>query len=104
MQVVPPPSRLRRSVRRLALAICAVILGAGFTPALPSTVEPVAPAPVSFNTAAAPAPPVQSTVDEEAAAKPSAAPVIVTIDGAQRLFTGRHVGAVAGRAPPAHPA
>jgi hypothetical protein len=58
---------------------------------------------VSFNTAAASAPAPQSTVDEEAAATP-AAPAIVIIDGAQRLLAGRHVGAVAGRAPPVHPA
>ena len=40
MDVVTPVSRLRRGVRRLAVALCALILGAGFTPALPpSTVE-----------------------------------------------------------------
>jgi hypothetical protein len=45
MYVVAPTSRLRRGVRRLALALCALIMGAGFTPALPaSTVErPVQP-------------------------------------------------------------
>ncbi|MFG2038462.1 hypothetical protein [Dactylosporangium sp. NPDC048998] len=104
MDLATPPSRLRRGVRRLALTICALILGAGFTPALPSTVEPVPPAPLSF-TASGPSA-ERSTVDEPAAeqAPPVAAAVAPAISGARSLPAGRHVGAVAGRAPPAHQA
>jgi hypothetical protein len=85
-------------VRRLALTICALILGAGFTPVLPSTVDrPAAPAPVRFVQ--------QSTVDAQFVAEPIADPpsvitVPVTVLAAQLLPDGRHVGAVTGRAPP----
>ncbi|WP_433051620.1 hypothetical protein [Dactylosporangium sp. CS-033363] len=97
MQVVSPPSRLRRSVRRLAMAVCALIIGAGFTPALPSTVDPQRPAAVSLH--AAPAVAQESTVDSPQPAA-LAAPAAVTADLV--LPDGRSVGAVAGRAPPPH--
>ncbi|WP_426507682.1 hypothetical protein ACPPVO_55505 [Dactylosporangium sp. McL0621] len=84
------------------MAICALILGAGFTPAVPSTVEPSRPAPVSFNATAAPAPAPQSTVDEAAPVARFAEAVAIT--AARAMPDGRSVGAAAGRAPPAHPA
>ncbi|MER7002354.1 hypothetical protein ABT297_04805 [Dactylosporangium sp. NPDC000555] len=103
MDLATPPSRLRRGVRRFVLTICALILGAGFTPALPSTVEPVPPASVSF--AAGPSS-ERSTVDEPAAepAPPVAGHAEPAIAGPLSLLTGRRVGAVASRAPPAHQA
>ncbi|MER7278062.1 hypothetical protein ABT369_26835 [Dactylosporangium sp. NPDC000244] len=91
-------------MRRLALAVCALIIGAGFTPALPSTVEPARPAPVSLNATAPAAPESESTVDEARPVVPLAHAEPVLADGSSPLLTGRHVGAVAGRAPPAHPA
>ncbi|WP_432979412.1 hypothetical protein [Dactylosporangium sp. CA-233914] len=102
MQVVAPSSRLRRGVRRLATAICAIVLGAGFTPALPSTVEPARPAPVSLSAPGA-APQAESAVEETETARvvPAAAPGFAAL--AQPLPAGRHAGAVTGRAPPAHP-
>ncbi|MEV8511381.1 hypothetical protein [Dactylosporangium sp. NPDC051484] len=104
MDPATPLSRLRRGVRRLALTICALILGAGFTPALPSTVEPPQPAPISFTAAGASS--QRSTVDEPAAepAPPVADHAEPAISGAFSLLIGRHVGAVASRAPPAHQA
>ena len=84
------------------MAICALILGAGFTPAVPSTVDPVRPAPVSFN--AAPAPAERSTVDDSAPAARPAEPVTVTVVADRPLPDSRCVGAVAGRAPPPHQA
>ncbi|MFD0584406.1 hypothetical protein [Dactylosporangium darangshiense] len=102
MHLATPSSRLRRGVRRLALTICALILGAGFTPALPSTMEPASSAAVSFTASASSAP--KSTVDETAedpapfaAAAPAPAQTV-----AVPLPAGRPAGAVAGRAPPAH--
>jgi hypothetical protein len=87
-------------MRRFALTICAVILGAGFTPALPSTVEPPAPAPISFSATARPA--QQSTVDvarpDEAAAPAPAVPAFALVVA---LHDGRPTGPVAGRSPPA---
>jgi hypothetical protein len=100
MDLATPSSRLRRGVRRLALTICALILGAGFTPTLPSTVEPARPAPVALSSPAAAAVEKQSTVDEpEAAPERAAQPAFFTVAGPP---AGRPVGAVAGRAPPAH--
>ncbi|WP_433080328.1 hypothetical protein ACQP1P_42780 [Dactylosporangium sp. CA-052675] len=91
-------------MRRLAMAVCALIIGAGFTPALPSTVEPVRPAPVSLNATAPAAPASQSTVDDARPVAPPTHAEPVLAGGSSPLLTGRHVGAVAGRAPPAHPA
>ncbi|MET7397257.1 hypothetical protein ABZS66_27610 [Dactylosporangium sp. NPDC005572] len=93
MSVVRPRSPLRRGIRRIGLAICALILGAGFTPALPSTVEP-APARIAFSR--------QSTVDPPAADPPVAeVPPRPLLVRHERLIPGgRPVGAVAGRAPP----
>ncbi|WP_433210431.1 hypothetical protein ACQP00_47815 [Dactylosporangium sp. CS-047395] len=101
MQVVPPPSRLRRGVRRLAMAVCAVIIGAGFTPALPSTVDPQRPAAVSLHAAPSGSRQPESTVDPFVPVA-FTAPAAVTADLV--LPDGRSVGAVAGRAPPPHPA
>jgi hypothetical protein len=103
MHLATPRSRLRRGVRRLALTICALILGAGFTPALPSTMESSTAAAVSFTAAAARAP--ESTVDEPAAAPGFAAAVEAppALDTAF-VLTGRPVSPAAGRAPPLHPA
>jgi len=95
MPSTSPPSRLRRGVRRLAITLCAIILGAGFAP---SAVEPARPPAVVAAVDAAP-PAEQSTVDEPAAG-PAPAPVL----SVTRPLSGRPVGAVAGRAPPAHPA
>jgi hypothetical protein len=101
MYVVAPASRLRRGVRRLTLAICALILGAGFSPALPSTVE--TPAAVSFarppGGSSIAASVKRSTVDIPAP-PPAAAPEVVALAGTRVLSGGRHVGAFAGRAPP----
>jgi hypothetical protein len=112
MYVVAPASRLRRGVRRLTLALCALILGAGFTPALPvSTVERGSP-PV-----AAAAPALGPSVARASAARGSAvrlpapirsAPVfpqeVGGAGGTQAVVAvvldGVTVGAVAGRAPP----
>src|SRR4051794_7724397 len=107
MYVVAPASRLRRGVRRLTLALCALILGAGFTPALPSsTVDRVTPpvpaaAPATAPTAARP-----SSVDLPAAIRsapefPPAVPAATGNTAASGVgLDGATVGAVAGRAPP----
>src|SRR3954452_16150060 len=100
MHLATPPSRLRRGVRRLALTICALILGAGFTPALPSTMEPAAGPAVTFTAAAAPAPAApRSTVDQQATEPPPAAarpPLPLDDAAAAPVPAGRPVGAVAG--------
>ncbi|GAA0729479.1 hypothetical protein Drose_32735 [Dactylosporangium roseum] len=101
MPVVAPASRLRRGVRRIALTICALALGAGFSPALPSTVEstsaPVAEVSIAFSR--------QSTVEEPAVVEPSgeppdAAAVPVPVPVPQWPSGDPQVGAAAGRAPP----
>ncbi|MEV0133551.1 hypothetical protein AB0H83_34440 [Dactylosporangium sp. NPDC050688] len=111
MYVVTPVSRLRRGVRRLAVALCALILGAGFTPALPpSTVDrpagPVAAAAVVAVRAAAPVVARRGVVDVAAGlwVEPgyprvgagtgrTVAAVVVVLDGVT-------MGVAAGRAPP----
>ncbi|WP_327008448.1 hypothetical protein OHA72_15055 [Dactylosporangium sp. NBC_01737] len=111
MYVVAPASRLRRGVRRLALTLCALILGAGFSPALPqSTVDrpvpPVAaasvaalagaPSGVRRSSAGVPASMQSDPVFPQAvghAARTVAAVVVVVLDGVT-------AGVVAGRAPP----
>jgi hypothetical protein len=105
MHVVAPASRLRRGVRRFALSICVLIMAAGFSLVLTSTVEPPAP-PAAVSLAQRP-----STVDHAAVVEPGAdappaiadpavIPVISVLHGPRLLPGGRHVGAVAGRAPP----
>ncbi|UWP81760.1 hypothetical protein [Dactylosporangium fulvum] len=88
-------------MRRLALTICALILGAGFSPALPSTAEspsaPVAEVFVAFSQ--------QSTVDEQAVVElsgepPVATAVPATVPAPQWPSGDLRVGAAAGRAPP----
>ncbi|WP_432831305.1 hypothetical protein [Dactylosporangium sp. CA-092794] len=95
MRFAPPSSRLRRGARRLALTICALILGVGFTSAPPSTVEQPRPAAaVSFVTSA----PAAESASDEPAAPPACFPAVAA------LTAERPVGAVAERAPPASPA
>lgn len=86
-------------MRRFALTLCVLILGAGFTPALPSTVDP--PRPASVVLGASRAAPEPSTVDEPLAAPGQTAAPAAPVAAAGPLPAGRHVGAVAGRAPPA---
>lgn len=93
MPSASPPSRLRRGVRRLAITLCAVILGAGFAP---SAIEPARPPAVVVVDDGAPA--IETSTVDEPAAGPAPAPVL----SAARPLLGRPVGAVAGRAPPAH--
>src|SRR5687767_2324084 len=107
MYVVAPASRLRRGVRRLALALRALILGAGFTPALPpSTVDrPVPPVAAAVQQAAA-APSVvrRSSVDVPASLRsdpryPAAGERAGrTVAAFALVLDGVTVGAVAGRA------
>ncbi|MGI5245246.1 hypothetical protein [Dactylosporangium sp. CA-139066] len=104
MHLATPPSRLRRGVRRFALTICALILGAGFTPALPSTMEPAPSPAVSFAASAAPAPSAPRSTVEEPAPEPVLAAAAPMLDGAVAVPAGRPPGAVAGRAPPANSA
>ncbi|GAA2390362.1 hypothetical protein GCM10010170_102370 [Dactylosporangium salmoneum] len=86
---------LRRGVRRLALSICALILAAGFSPALPSTVDdPRPPIAISLATSA----PASTVEDEPAAAE---IPTAVVAHPTPAPLTGRDVGATPGRAPPA---
>lgn len=101
MFVVAPASRLRRGVRRFALTLCALILGAGFTPALPPSTVDHRPAPV----AVAAEPTRHSTVDVASALVeepeyPQAAAPVAQVAAQPRVLVGRAVGAVAGRAPP----
>ena len=106
MYVVAPASPFRRGVRRLALALCALILGAGFTPALP----PATADPGAVIVAA----PVSSTVDVSVAVPaslatepgfPDASVGIEKVDGAPvTILRGVAVCAAAGRAPPSIPA
>ncbi|GGM35197.1 hypothetical protein ACFFX1_44110 [Dactylosporangium sucinum] len=93
MPLVSPRSPLRRGARRLALAICALILGAGFTPALPSTVEPI-PVRVVLGHRSTVELPVAEPAVEEVPPRP------VPVHHEQLIPGGRPVGAVAGRAPP----
>ncbi|MEV6924116.1 hypothetical protein AB0M46_06325 [Dactylosporangium sp. NPDC051485] len=86
---------LGRGVRRLALAICALILGAGFTTtAPPSTVDLRPPVAISLATSAPAA-----TVEERPAA--AEIPTAVVAHPTPAPLTGRDVGATPGRAPPA---
>ncbi|MET7417506.1 hypothetical protein [Dactylosporangium sp. NPDC005555] len=107
MSVVAPSSRLRRGVRRLTLALCALILGAGFTPALPlSIVDRPAPAVATAAQAAVVAPARPSVVRLPAAIRtapefPQAVGGAVGTMGAVAVvLEGATVGAAAGRAPP----
>ncbi|WP_238019523.1 hypothetical protein KZZ52_54675 [Dactylosporangium sp. AC04546] len=93
MPVARPRSPLRRGVRRLGLAICALILGAGFTPAPPSTVESL-PARIVLAHRSTVEPPVADPTVEEVQPRP------VPVRYEQLIPGGRPVGAVAGRAPP----
>lgn len=111
MYVVTPVSRLRRGVRRLAVALCALVLGAGFTPALPpSTVDrPVAGvAAVPVGAVETGAPVVVRRAATNVAAGLSAEPVYPrAVGGTGQVVTaavvvpdGVTVGVAAGRAPP----
>ena len=111
MYVVTPVGRLRRGVRRLAVALCALILGAGFTPALPpSTVDRpvtgVAAVPVGAVGAAAPSVVRRGSVDVPAGLW--AGPVYPrAVGGTGHIVAaavvvpdGVTAGVAAGRAPP----
>ncbi|GAB3862832.1 hypothetical protein ACFPIJ_55285 [Dactylosporangium cerinum] len=110
MYVVAPASRLRRGVRRLALTLCALILGAGFTPALPpSTVDrPVPPVAASVVTAVSAAPTAVRRPSASVPARLRSSPVFPqavgfagrTMAASAVVLDGVTVGAIAGRAPP----
>jgi hypothetical protein len=110
MYVVAPASRLRRGVRRLALTLCALILGAGFTPALPPSIvdRPVPPVAATGVTAVSTAP---SAVRRSSAGVPASLrsdPVFPqavgdaagTVAAFAVVLDGVTVGAAAGRGPP----
>lgn len=84
------------------MTLCALILGAGFTPALPSTMEQSRPAPISFTTASRPV--ERSTAPDAEADEPDAAPAVPAFALVVAFPDGHRTGAVAGRAPPALPA
>jgi hypothetical protein len=110
MYVVAPTSRLRRGVRRLALTICALILGAGFTPALPpSTVDrPALPSAASVVTAVSAAPSAVRRPPAGVSASLRSSPEYPqavglagrTMAAFAVVLDGVTAGAVAGRAPP----
>ena len=105
MYVVAPASRLRRGVRRLALALCALILGAGVTPALPASTVDRPVQPVAVGVAAAPSVVRRSSVAVPASLRsdplfPPAGAGRTVAAFAFVVLDDVSVGALAGRAPP----
>jgi hypothetical protein len=110
MYVVAPASRLRRGVRRLALTLCALILGAGFTPALPpSTVDRPVPAVVAGSVAAVRTAPsvvrrssagVPASIQSDPVFPQAVGDAVRTMAAFVVVLDGVTMGASSGRAPP----
>jgi hypothetical protein len=110
MYVVAPASRLRRGVRRLTLALCALILGAGFTPALPPSIVDRSAPPVAATTVTAmagapsavrrPSAGVPAPLQSDPVFPQAVGDATGTLAAFAVVLDGVTVGALSGRAPP----